>query len=152
MEAKYINAFLEGLLQIFDEVASVKLNHLGTKLKTTSKIDKNVITIVGITGDLKGVVNINMNSDFAMKIASNMMGGMSVESFDEISKSAISELLNIIMGNVSTKLSKMGVSIDITPPTMLTGDNIDLKTLDIPLISVLYEYEGKPIDFDISIK
>ena len=152
MEAKYINTFLEGLLQIFDQLANIKLNHLGTKLKTTSKIDKSVITIVGITGDLKGVVNINMNSDLAIKIASNMMGGTSVEKFDEISKSAISELLNIIMGNVSTKLSQMGVSIDITPPTMLTGDNIDLKTLDIPLISVLYEYEGKPIDFDISIK
>ncbi|HRS22438.1 MAG TPA: chemotaxis protein CheX, partial [Clostridia bacterium] len=58
---------------------------------------------------------------------------------DDMAKSAIAELGNMIMGNVSTEFFNNGTKIDITPPTVLVGKEIalstkGLKTICIPLV------------------
>jgi len=81
-----------------------------------------------------------------------MMMGMEVKSLDEMAKSAIAELGNMIMGNVSTEFYNTGVKIDITPPTVLVGNDMafstkGIKTICVPLI---LENVGK-IEVDIAI-
>jgi chemotaxis protein CheX len=94
-----------------------------------------------------------MGKTTAMNIASRMMGGMPVVELDEISKSAISELTNMILGNTATILYNKGIGVEITPPSFLVGDNIEissnkLKTICIPLILD----DGKVLDIDVSVK
>lgn len=73
-----------------------------------------------------------------MSIASIMMGGMPIEKFDDMPKSAISELGNMIMGNTATILFTKGIGIEITPPSLLMGEKItvsqsSMKTICVPL-------------------
>ena len=80
-----------------------------------------------------------MSKKVALIIASNMMGGKKLLDLDEISKSALSELTNMILGNTATILYNKGVGIEITPPSFLIGDNIQIsptkmKTICIPLL------------------
>ena len=80
-----------------------------------------------------------MNSTTACNIASTMMFGTEVKELDDMAKSAIAELGNMIMGNVSTEFFNNGTKIDITPPTVLVGKEIalstkGLKTICIPLV------------------
>ena len=80
-----------------------------------------------------------------------MMMGMPVTEFDEMSKSAISEMSNMIMGNAATILYNRGINIDITPPSLLMGENMQItpskmKTICIPLLIG----EGDKIELDIS--
>ena len=70
-----------------------------------------------------------------------MMGGMAISELDEISKSAVSEMGNMIMGNASTIFAKKGISIDITPPSLLTGEKIEISN-KISTIVVPVEIEG----------
>ena len=68
-----------------------------------------------------------------------------------MAKSAISELANMIMGNAATLLYNRGINIDITPPSLLMGENMQItpskmKTICIPLV---ISSEDK-IDLDIS--
>jgi chemotaxis protein CheX len=79
--------------------------------------------------------------DTAKNIASVMMGGMPVDEFDEISRSAVSEMGNMIMGNTSTLFANQSVNIDITPPSLLTGEKIELSN-KISTIVVPLELEG----------
>ncbi|MDF2879652.1 MAG: cheX1 [Clostridiaceae bacterium] len=152
MNSKYVNIFLKGTQNIFKQVAQMDLNLSGISAKTSPIASKNVVVMVGITGKLKGTVAINMDTELAKNIASNMMGGMPVEELDEMSKSAICELANMIMGTVTTELSGMGVNTDITPPTILTGNNIVLTIAQMPLLSANYKYDNYEVDLDISIK
>ena len=81
-----------------------------------------------------------------------MMMGMPVDTMDEMAKSALSELGNMIMGNTATLLFNTGVNIDITPPTLMMGEkmqisNTGIKTIGVPLICDLGE-----ITVDISVK
>ncbi|WCK57241.1 chemotaxis protein CheX (plasmid) [Aneurinibacillus sp. Ricciae_BoGa-3] len=123
----------------------------GTTVKNSPVASKDVVVMVGITGDIRGSVAINLDEEFAKQIASNMMGGMPVTAFDEIPKSAVSELSNMIMGSVCTAFASQGVSVDITPPSLLTGQNIQLTFSKLPLLSIKLKYQEFDVDFDISV-
>jgi chemotaxis protein CheX len=151
MKAEYVNQFLTECQRIFNDAAGIDLMYKGTSVKKSPVSTKSVVVIIGVTGDLRGSIAINMDEDFAKKIASNMMGGMAVPEFSELSKSAIAELGNMIMGRVSTAFSTKGITIDITPPSLMTGHGIVLSVVNMPLLSIKFAYEMYEMDFDISI-
>lgn len=152
MKAEYINPFLTGCQNIFKEMAQVDIKPKGTKLKTTPVATKNVVIMVSIVGDLIGSIAINLDIEFAKKIASNMMCGMPIEKLDEMSMSALKELANIIMGRVAIAFSNIGKNIDIAPPTLMVGDNMLLSVTCVPLLSINFGCENYDMDFDVSIK
>jgi len=82
--------------------------------------------MIGVTGRIKGQVCFELSEEIAKKIASSMMGGMPITELDYISMSAVSEMGNMIMGNASMILANKAINIDITPPSLLTGENIEM--------------------------
>jgi chemotaxis protein CheX len=93
-----------------------------------------------------------MGLDVAKSIASGMMMGMPVNEIDEMAKSALSELGNMIMGNSATLLFNQGIKIDITPPSLVKGTSIEIssagmETMCVPLVSTVGN-----VEFDIAIK
>jgi len=151
MKAEYINPFVETSIHIIKE--TTQLNPILGKIyvKETPYKSDNVLVMIGLTGKISGSVVINFSKNVACKIASAMMMGTPVPELDEIAKSAIGELCNMIMGNTATLFSQQGINIDITPPTILIGNNIELtvhKSL-IVCIPILFE-DGTKIEIDIS--
>ncbi len=65
---------------------------------------------------MRGQVMIVFENSVACDIASKMCM-MPITQLDDLSKSALSELGNMIMGNTATIFSTKGIGIDITPPT-----------------------------------
>ena len=61
-----------------------------------------------------------------MGIVGKMMGGMEVTELDEMSKSAIAELGNMITGNALARFEKENLHLDISPPTVMTGKGITI--------------------------
>jgi len=121
-------------------------------IKNSTFASDNVVIIIGIAGEIKGQVFFSMNNITACNIASTMMFGTEVKELDDMAKSAIAELGNMIMGNVSTEFFNNGIKIDITPPTVLVGKDMalstrGLKTICIPL---LLEKLGK-IEIDVAL-
>lgn len=96
-----------------------------------------MIIMIGVVGEIRGQVCLELSIENAGKIASTMMGGTTVVEMNEIATSAIAELGNMIMGKACTIFSKNKTKIDITPPTILTGDKINISnktaTIVIPL-------------------
>jgi CheY-specific phosphatase CheX len=79
-----------------------------------------------------------MNKKVGLEIASGMMGGMQLAELDEISKSAISELTNMILGNTATILYNKGINIDITPPSFLMGENLQVSNSKVKTFVYLW--------------
>lgn len=121
-------------------------------LKTSPFTAENMIIVVGITGEIRGQAVISMGIDMAKTIASAMMMGMPVHEMDEMAKSALSELGNMIMGNSATLLFNQGINIDITPPTLMMGENMSISSAQMTTISVPLNSDQGSITFDISVK
>jgi chemotaxis protein CheX len=151
MNVEYINPFIEASRTVLQQIAAIEAKLGKVYLKDSPYKSDNVMVIVGVTGKIRGQVVFTMGKPVAMSIASRMMGGVPVIELDEISKSEISELTNMILGNAATILYNKGIGVEITPPSFLMGDNIEvssskLKTICIPLILD----DGKVLEIDVS--
>lgn len=138
MNVEYINPFIEASQSVLQMMTGVKPFLGKVYIKKTPYESANIAVIVGLTGRIRGQVVISMSEVSACEIASAMMGGMPVAAMDEISKSAISELGNMIMGNTATLLASRGISIEITPPSLLMGERMmispaHMRTVCVPL-------------------
>lgn len=79
------------------------------------KCDDEVDITIGIVGDLQGEVIYRFPVSTSLNMV-NVMSGLQFESVDAFVTSAISEIANIISGNVLTALSGNDMKCDILPP------------------------------------
>lgn len=152
MNVEYINPFINVSSKLVQTVCNVKVNRGQIYIKNSTFMAESVVIIIGIAGEFKGQVFFSMDESTACKIASSMMMGMEVNVLEDMAKSAIAELGNMIMGNVSTEFYNTGVRIDITPPTILVGSDMAVSTKGTKSICVplILESIGK-IEVDIAI-
>jgi chemotaxis protein CheX len=147
----HINPFLMASTKILKEMCFIDASIGKPYIKSPAFFADTLIILIGFTGEMKGQAMIAFEKSVACDIASKMIM-MPVTELDDLAKSAIGELGNMIMGNTATIFSTKGIAIDITPPTIGNG-TISFTTsyaqnLCIPLI-----YEGnRTIEINIAIK
>lgn len=151
LKSEHLNPFLMASTRILKEMCFVDTRLGKPYIKDPLFLEDTLIIIIGFTGEIRGQVMIAFETKIACDIASRMMQ-MPVPVMDDISKSAICELGNMIMGNTAIIFSTRGIAIDITPPTVGNGTisftNNYAKNICIPLI---YE-NNKAIEFNIALK
>lgn len=121
MDVNHINPILESFTNILPQLGFSEIRRLNVGVKGRYIESPGVVIIIGLIGDIKGNIIYAINTEDAKKIASTMMMGMPVETFDELSQSAISELINMLTANMATNFSKDNVIIDISTPTLIEG-------------------------------
>jgi chemotaxis protein CheX len=138
MKAEYINPFLESARIVIEQVANVRPTTGQLGVKDVKFVEKYIWIQIGMTGQMQGDIMFGLHESVALKMVSAMMGGFVITEMDEMGKSAISELGNMISGNASTMLYNQGVRVDITPPKLIhaiTEEGFQVKkALTIPLI------------------
>ncbi|TYP69809.1 chemotaxis protein CheX [Paenibacillus methanolicus] len=138
MKAEYINPFLESAKIVIEQVAQVRPATGTLGVKDVKFVENYIWIQIGLNGQLNGDIVLGLSEEVAIKMVSAMMGGFAISEMDEMGKSAISELGNMISGNASTMLFNQGVRVDITPPKVLHSAQSagfeTKKALTIPLI------------------
>lgn len=152
MNVEYINPFINVSVDLIKMVCNANVSRGQIFIKDSPFTAGSVVIIIGIAGEFKGQVFFSMNEGTACKIASAMMFGMEVNALEEMAKSAIAELGNMIMGNVSTEFYNTGIKIDITPPTILVGSDMAVSTKGVKTICVPLTLENiGDMEIDIAI-
>lgn len=153
MKAEIVNSFISAALKVINSFAANPFSVGRPFVRQGSTFSTNeIIIILGITGEIKGQASFSLKTDLAKSIASSMMMGMPVVEIDDMAKSALSELGNMIMGNSATLLFNSGIKTDITPPSLLTGQAMEISSADMETICVPLSSSSGTIDFDIGIK
>jgi len=135
MKAEYINPFLQSATMVIEQMVQIKPSPGQLSLKNVQFKNHYVWIQIGVKGQMNGDIIFGISESVALRIISAMMGGFVITEIDELGKSAISELGNMISGNASTILSNQGVHIDITPPRVVELEHFDPRqALTIPLI------------------
>lgn len=138
VQAEYINPFLESAMNVIEQVVQVRPSTGQLSVKDVKFVEQYIWIHIGMNGELNGNIIFGIHEQVALKIVSAMMGGFVISEMDEMSKSAISELSNMISGNASTILYNQGKSVDITPPKIVelaqSAGFPNAKALTVPLI------------------
>lgn len=147
-----MNPFIESFASIvpqlgFNGVRKGNLSVKGRELTSTG-----VIIVVGIVGAIRGNIVYTIDIEDAKKIASTMMMGMPVDEFDEMAKSALSELTNMLTANAATCFSNIGITIDISTPTLLHGENVSVKMSAEQVLCIQLFADEIPIEINIAFE
>jgi chemotaxis protein CheX len=79
--------------------------------------------IIGLAGDLKGILAIQCPGVVAMGITGAMLG-MEVTELGEDAKDAIGEIANMVAGGLKAALAPSGRKIELAIPTTIIGTSI----------------------------
>lgn len=152
MDVKYVNPFIDSFINVMPQLGFGDIKKGSVSVRGKDLIGSGVIIIVGIVGQIKGNVVYNIGLEDAKKIASTMMMGMPVTTLDEMSQSALSELSNMLTASAATSFSDLGITIDISTPTLLHGENISVKMSSNQVLCIQLFADDHPIDVNIAFE
>ncbi len=101
--------------------------------------------MVGLAGQLCGVLTMRCSAQSAVQMTSKMLG-IDVKEEDQQMWDAIGEVANMIAGNFKNKLTGMGDRCMLSVPTVITGASYSFHSLaDAAPLEVIFTFEGLPI-------
>jgi chemotaxis protein CheX len=133
----YIRPFTDAAQVVLEQALSSRIIAGDIQLSATTVASRGVTTIVGITGEADGRVLFDMAPACAVRIAQAMNGETTTE-LDKLGQDTLAELASMIAGRAVTILNDVGHKLQVSPPTLLIGDNLtisnfELETLIVPL-------------------
>ncbi len=151
MRVEYINPFVEAAFNVLKEVLETEIERGELYLKSTSQPVLGVAAIVGLAGDVEGRVLFDMSKDTALAIAS-AMNGEELGELDELGKATITELANMITAQAVTKLYELGFKFDLTPPAIITGDNMEVTDTEVEALIVPVTLPQGKMEINVAIR
>lgn len=151
MDVNHANPFIEAFFNIMPQIGFTNIEKKGVVLNKEIK-SKGIIINLGIVGDAKGNVVYITDIESGKKIASKMMMGMPVNELDDMAQSALSELTNMLTANASINLSEIGVNVNISTPTLLYGEDIQIKMNVDKILCIQLTVDDIPIDVNIALQ
>ena len=143
--------FLEAIDRVMPQIGFQSIARGIARNSKEKRIESlGVMVIVGVTQQLRGNIAYNMTKETARLIAEKMLG-MPVAGFDELTESAVSELGNILAANATMIFEKKGVSVDISPPFVVTGESRASTQENLQQTIVEVVVDGLMIDVHISV-
>ena len=88
----------------------------------------SITGMVGFAGTYSGVISMHCPVNLAMKITSNMLG-MECDEVNEDLNDAIGEISNMLGGSVKQVLSKGGLDVKLSIPTVIAGEDYTVNSL-----------------------
>jgi len=152
MDAKLVNPFIDAFMTVLPQIGFQEPTRAAMNVKDKMTQSLGVTIIVGFTKQIRGNVVYNMSEDTAKYIASTMMMGMPVESFDEMAQSAVSEMSNMLTANAATNLAAMGLEVDISTPSLSVGSEFQVKISNEKYLTVTMDVSGHPVEIDIAVQ
>jgi len=151
VNVEHINPFLIASTKILKEMCYIEAKIGKPYVKNPAFFEDTLIILIGFVGEMRGQAMVAFENKIACDIASKMIM-MPITEMDDLAKSAISELGNMIMGNTATIFSTKGIAIDITPPTVANGSmSFSTNFASNICIPLIYE-DDKLIEINIAIK
>ncbi len=155
MRVEYINPFVEAAHDVLKEVLQTDVKRGELYLKSSATPVLGVAAIIGLAGDVEGRVLLDMSRTTAIQVASAMLAGMDMEPISELNemgRATITELANMITGRAVTKLHNLGFAFDLTPPALVTGDNMEISNANVEALIVPMELPQGKIEINVAIR
>ncbi len=134
--------------EVFELMLSCQLTVPATAEETTL----NVTAMVGLAGQLCGVLSVRCEGKAAELMTSKMLGVPLDKVGPEVSD-ALGEIANMVAGNFKNKIAGLAEGCMLSPPTVITGSDYDLHSpADSAALEVRLLFEGMSIVISLLIR
>jgi chemotaxis protein CheX len=155
MNVQYVNPFLEATHDVIKETSGAEMERVYMTQKQVPYPTHDVTVILGLTGELSGQVIVSLEQQLAILLANKMiatMAGMEMNlpEFDEMCKSAINEMGNMICGRAIANIDLDG--LNISPPMLIEGKGAQISNTGMVNLAVGFKLGEAELEVIIAIK
>jgi len=115
----YAAAIAQATLDVFEMMIPLELT-AEAPLASDAEIRAHVTVMLGLSGDLAGLLTIYCPQAAACAITGGMLG-MEVSEIDDDVKDAVGEVANMVAGGLKTALAEAGIGLELAIPSAITG-------------------------------
>lgn len=149
MDVNLINPFIEATLNILETMAQTKAEPGKPYLKTDCTARGDVSGIIGMSGEISGMVSVSFPAKCIISIASRMLGEK-IAKQEEI-RDAVGEIINMISGQSRALLEKQGRVLQGTLPTIIMGKNHSITHMtDSPILAIPFKTDNGDFTIEVS--
>jgi chemotaxis protein CheX len=156
LRAEFVNPFLQSVYNLYGTMLGSKAKRGAPKISDGKRRPKEIMTLVGLSGEVTGTVAISFPAESAIAVASRLLS-TDLDEFDESASDAIGEIVNMVAGGAKAKISEIiGSTLELTLPTIIRGDEYVVYSpskalwLEIPFTSDLGEFTLR-VTFEASL-
>lgn len=117
---------LKGAREVFSTMLMVDLENEEIIENKKVALQSNLTSMIGLAGELRGVLAIHCPASVAKKITGTFLG-MEVEELDEDVKDAIGEVANMVAGNLKISCAEADIDLVLAIPTSIVGTSFSVS-------------------------
>lgn len=125
MDITYINPFIEAVNNVFTTMLDVTPKRNGLKISDGGSSGMLLTSLVGLSGQISGVVALRFPPPTALNLASRMLGSEVTSLNDEVTD-AVSEMVNMVAGAAKAKFAH-DPPVELGLPTVVEGTGYKLR-------------------------
>ncbi|MFT5726634.1 MAG: chemotaxis protein CheX [Desulforhopalus sp.] len=128
--------------EIFSSMVMMEVTVKGDIQSTLAPLENSITGVIGLAGTHKGVLAMHFPKPVAMAITGSFLG-MDVDEINEDVEDAVGELANMLGGSVKSILSAKGRDIDLSLPSVISGENYDFQpTREIERVVIPFQCDA----------
>jgi chemotaxis protein CheX len=151
VRAEFINPFLQAATEVLESELGTTPRRGAIGLHRSAYTSDEVTAVVGVTGNVAGMVMLAMTEGTARAMVSKIMG-QDFEEFDALAQSGVAEISNVVTGRAAVLLSEAGFASQLAPPMLIIGRNTMISTLDVQRLIIPIETEFGKVEVQVALK
>jgi chemotaxis protein CheX len=153
MDAKYINPFISATVSALEMMAGLSPERGTPFIQEKFESLADMSGIIGFAGDLKGAVVLCFPIELANHIYCSLTGEEDPTPDPSEVGDAIGELANMVVGGAKAPLSEMGLSIQLSIPSVVSGKNhMIMNKSSGPCLVIPFKLEGRDFWVQVNMK
>jgi chemotaxis protein CheX len=146
--ARYI---IEATKEVFSTMMVMEVEDHYPMQEPVNEFHCSITGMVGLAGSYTGILSIHCPQPLALKITSNMLG-MEVEEVGEDVNDALGEIANMLGGHVKQVLSKGGSDLNLSIPTVISGETYTISSVNDDTVIIPFQFEGDKFLVGLTIR
>ena len=151
MDVKLLNPFIQAAIEVLKAEVGTTVSRKDLSLQKSSLTSDDITVLINLVGDVYGVVMYGMPMSTGLHMVSQIMG-QRFEELNSLAQSGVAELGNVISGQATIRFSEAGYQSNISTPTVLIGNGIEISTLDFHRIVVPLETQFGAFTVHIALR
>jgi chemotaxis protein CheX len=127
---------------------------LGSSLEAPAKTPLEegleITSIVGLAGELCGILTVRCSRRSAARMAARMLG-IDVDKAGAEMWDAVGEVCNMVAGNFKNKIRGLGDGCMLSVPTVISGADYSLHSAVEEELHTVFLFEGEPVIFSLEV-
>lgn len=150
MDASYITPFIKSIQNVFSTMLQLPVTIGKPHLKEGASPTHDVSGIIGMSGDVVGVIALSFPEDTASAVVSLFVGEQ-IDSTSPDFADAVGELVNMVCGGAKAEFKSSDVRISV--PSVICGkDHVLSKQSGVPCVCIPCQTDCGSLVIEIAIR